>query len=133
MNGPEDKKFDFDVANLADQVTLVGEIEHAYYHALKSASSVEERDAIFYLTIASMLKDFRRRFMRERFPNIKEEDWCLLKALETIRQRTYESANDSYKDIKEVNDVWALVMEHIFGIDMSGCSACRAEKQEENE
>lgn len=128
----EDKPtFNYDTANLADQITVIGEIEHAYYHALKSASSLEEEDAVYYLTVASMLKDFRRRFMREHFPDIKETDWCLLKAIETVRQRVYEST-DSHKDLKEVNDLWSLITEHIFGKDMSGCVSCREDKEENN-
>ena len=128
----EDKPtFNYDTANLADQITAIGEIEHAYYHALKSASSLEEEDAVYYLTVASMLKDFRRRFMREHFPDIKETDWCLLKAIETVRQRVYEST-DSHKDLKEVNDLWSLITEHIFGKDMSGCVSCREDKEEDD-
>ena len=131
MDTKDAQKFDFDTANLADQITTVGEIEHAYYHALKSASSVEEIDAVYYLTVASMLKDFRRRFMRDHFPDIKETDWCLLKAIETIRQRVYETSNSSYADLKEVNDLWSLITEHIFGVDMSGCASCRGEMDKE--
>ena len=128
----EDKPtFNYDTANLADQITVIGEIEHAYYHAMKSASSLEEEDAVYYLTAASMLKDFRRRFMREHFPDIKETDWCLLKAIETVRQRVYEST-DSHKDLKEVNDLWSLITEHIFGVDMSGCVSCREDMEKGN-
>lgn len=126
-----DKKgtFNFDLANLADQITVIGEAEHAYYHALKSASSLEEEDAVYYLTVASMIKDFRRCFMREHFPDIKETDWCLLKAIETVRQRVYESSNSSYKDLKQINDLWSLITEHIFRVDMSGCFACREDRE----
>ena len=132
MDTNDTQKFDFDTANLADQITVIGEVEHAYYHALKSASSLEEEDAVYYLTVASMLKDFRRCFMREHFPDIKETDWCLLKAIETVRQRVYEST-DSHKDLKEVNDLWSLITEHIFGVDMSGCASCREEMDTEKE
>lgn len=131
-NETQKKDFDFDKANLADQITVVGEIEHAYYHALKSAASLEEIDAVYYLTVASMLKDFRRRFMKEHFPKTKETDWCLLKAIETVRQRVYESSNSSYADLKEVNDLWSLITEHIFDVDMSGCVSCREDREEDN-
>ena len=120
--------FNYDTANLADQISCIGELEHAYYHALKSASSVEETDAVYYLTLASMIKDYRRKYMREHFPDIKETDWCLLKAIETVRQRVYESSESSYKDLKEVNDLWSLITEHIFEKDMSGCAVCKADK-----
>ena len=125
----EGNTFNYDTANLADQITVIGNLEHAYYHALKSASSVEETDAVYYLTVASMIKDFRRKFMREHFPDIKETDWCLLKAIETVRQRVYESSNSSYADLKEANDIWSLITEHIFEIDMSNCVSCREDKE----
>ena len=120
--------FNYASANLADQISVIGELEHAYFHALKSASTVEEADAVYYLTVASMIKDFRRDFMREHFPDIKETDWCLLKAIETVRQRVYESSNSSYKDLKQINDLWSLITEHIFEVDMSGCAVCKADK-----
>lgn len=133
MTDKEDEKkdFNFDLANLADQISCVGEIEHAYMHALKSASSLEEEDAVFYLTLADMLKQFRRDFMREHFPDVDEHDWCLLKALESIRQRVYESANTSYEDLRRTNDLWSMVMGHIFDVDMSGCISCREDRNEE--
>lgn len=127
MDANDKNTIDFDNANLADQISAIGELEHAYYHALKSASSLEEEDAVYYLTVASMIKDFRRRFMREHFPDVNETDWCLLKAIETIRQRVYESSESSHADLKEVNDLWSLITEHIFEVDMSGCVSCRSE------
>ena len=129
MDTNDTQKFDFDSANLADQISVIGELEHAYFHAIKSASTVEEIDAVYYLTVASMIKDFRRDFMREHFPDIKETDWCLLKAIETVRQRVYESSNSSYKDLKQINDLWSLITEHIFGTDMSGCVSCREDME----
>lgn len=123
------KKFDFDNANLADQLTVIGACEHLYEHLLKTSSTLEEEDAVFYLTVADMTKDFRRKFMREHFPEVKEQDWCILKAVDTIRQRVYESANTSHADLKEANDIWALIMEHIFGVDLSQCVSCREDME----
>lgn len=122
--------FDFDSANLADQITVIGFLEHVYDHACKSASVSSKEDAVFYMTIADMAKNFRRRFSSEHFPNIKDEDWCLLKAVEQVRQRVYESAHTSYDDLKAVNDLWSVITEHIFGIDMSGCSSCAGDREE---
>lgn len=125
--------FDFDKANLADQITVIGNCEHAFMHACKTASTLKENEAVFYMTLAEMIKDYRREFMREHFPKVEEKDWCLIKALETIRQRVYESANTSYKDLKGINILWAMTMEHIFGIDMSSCVACAEDKGEKDE
>ena len=130
MDNDSEKKFDFDNANLADQLTVIGSCEHLYEHLLKTASTLEEEDAVFYLTVADMTKDFRRKFMREHFPEVKEQDWCILKAVDTIRQRVYESANASYEDLRDVNNLWALVMEHVFGVDLSACVSCREDKDE---
>lgn len=130
MDNDSEKKFDFDNANLADQLTVIGACEHLYEHLLKTASTLEEEDAVFYLTVADMTKDFRRKFMREHFPEVKEQDWCILKAVDTIRQRVYESANTSYEDLRDVNNLWALVMEHVFGVDLSACISCREDKDE---
>lgn len=120
--------FDHDAANLADQLTVVGTAEHIYEHARKAASVLPEDKAVFYLTIASMARDFRREFMREHFPDVTELDWCLIKATDTLRQRVYEST-DSYEANKKINEIWSTMMEHIFGVDLSGCSVCRAEKE----
>lgn len=128
MTNENDEKFDFDKANLADQITAVGELEHIFYHANKSASVVPKEKAVFYQTVADMTKEFRRDFMRRHFPNVTDEDWCLLKAVETVRQRVYESAHTSYEDLKAVNDLWSIITEHIFGVDMSGCAVCKADK-----
>ena len=130
MSENKEKTFNFDLANLADQISCIGELEHAYYHAIKSAASVKEGKAVHYLTVASMIKDYRRRYMREHFPKVEETDWCLLKAIETVRQRVYESSESSHKDIKEINDLWTIITEHIFDVDMSGCVSCREDQAE---
>lgn len=133
MDNEDTKKFDFDNANLADQITVIGELEHLYMHALKTASTLGEEEGFFYMTLAHMTKELRRRFMREHFPDVREEDWCILKAADTIRQRIYECANTSHKDLEEVNNLWALVMEHIFGVDLSACIACKEDKRGSHE
>lgn len=121
--------FNFDTANLADQISVIGFCEHVYDHCCKSAAVSSQEDAVFYMTIADMIKEFRRRFMKDHFPDVKDEDWCLLKAIEQVRQRVYESTHTSHKDLKEVNDIWSEVTEHIFGVDMSGCVACKEDKE----
>lgn len=133
MTDDEKKGFNFDSANLSDQITVIGNCEHLYYHALKAASTLEEDEAVFYLTLADMVKQFRRDYMREHFPKVEDKDWCILKAIETIRQRVYESSNLSHKNIKEANNIWSMVTEHIFGVDMSGCSSCAEDRKEDNE
>ncbi len=128
-----DKKgdFNFDTANLADQISVIGFCEHVYDHCCKSAAVSKKEDAVFYMTIADMIKEYRRNFMKKHFPDVKDEDWCLLKSIEQVRQRVYESAHTSYDDLKGVNDIWSEVTEHIFGVDMSGCVACKENREED--
>lgn len=125
--------FNFDTANLADQISVVGFCEHVYDHCCKSAAVSNKEDAVFYMTIADMIKEYRRNFMKEHFPDVKDVDWCLLKSIEQVKQRVYESAHTSYEDLKGVNDIWSEVAERIFGIDMSGCSACKEDKKGSHE
>ena len=125
----EKDTFNYDTANLSDQISVIGELEHTYMHCCKSASVSSKEDAVFYMTVADMTKNFRRRFMKEHFPDVKDEDWCLLKSIESVRQRIYESSHTSYEDLKEANDLWSEITEHIFGVDMSGCSACKEDKK----
>lgn len=125
----EEDTFNYDTANLADQISVIGFCEHVYDHCCKSAAVSKKEDAVFYMTIADMIKEYRRNFMKKHFPNVKDEDWCLLKAIEQVKQRVYESSNTSYEDLKGVNDIWSEVTEHIFGVDMSGCSACANDKK----
>lgn len=129
MDNDSTKKFDFNNANLADQITVIGHLEHLYEHCLKAASTLEEEDAVFYITLADMAKNFRRDFMSRHFPEVKETDWCILKAIESVKQRVYESAHTSHEDLKTANDLWSLITEHIFEVDMSGCSACREDRE----
>ena len=127
------KDFNYDTANLADQISVVGFCEHAYDHCCKSAAVSKKEDAVFYMTIADMVKEYRRNFMKKHFPNVKDEDWCLLKSIEQVKQRVYESAHTSYDDLKGVNDIWSEVTEHIFGVDMSGCTACKEDRKGSHE
>ena len=71
--------------------------------------------------------------MKKHFPNVKDEDWCLLKAIEQVKQRVYESAHTSHDDLKEINDIWSEITEHIFGIDMSACVSCKEDKKGSHE
>ena len=127
----EKDDFNYDTANLADQISVIGFCEHVYDHCCKSAAVSSPEDAVFYMTIADMIKNYRRRFSKKHFPNVKDEDWCLLKAIEQVKQRVYESAHTSHEDLKEINDIWSEVTEHIFGVDMSACVACKEDKETE--
>ena len=133
-HGQEEKSgFDFDRANLADQITVVGACQHLYDHACKSASVSTDEEAIFFMTVADMAKQFRRDFSRRHFPSVSDKEWCMLKAVEEIRQRVYESASTSHEDLVAVNSLWATVTEHIFGVDLTDCVVCKADKEEDEQ
>ena len=117
---------------LSDKISVIGELEHAIYHTRKSAGVVEDEDKkTFYLTMAQMFLDFRRAYMKRHFPNCPDELWCLVKATETARQRVYEADEGDVEDIEGIDAIWANVMEELTGKDLSGCSSCREDKEEE--
>lgn len=114
---------------LSDKISVIGELEHAIYHARKSAGVVEdENKKTFYLTMAQMFLDFRRAYMKRHFPNCPDELWCLVKATETARQRVYEADEGDVEDIEGIDAIWANVMEELTGEDLSGCSSCKEDK-----
>ena len=117
---------------LSDKITVIGNLEHIYYHAKKSAGVVEDEDKkTFYLTMAQMAKDFRRAYMKRHFPECPDELWCLVKATEAARQRVYEADEGDVEDIEGIDAIWANVMEELTGEDLSGCVSCKADKGEE--
>lgn len=122
-------------ANISDKITALGNIEHILYHARKSASvKVEDVDAsTFYQTVARMALDFRRRYMKKHFPGCPEELWCLGKAVEIARQRVYEADEGDTEDLADIDAIWSMIWGEITHEDLSGCSACRADKAEKTD
>ena len=116
---------------LADKISVIGELEHAIYHARKSAGVVEDEDKkTFYLTTAQMFLDFRRAYMKRHFPECPDELWCLVKATETARQRVYEADEGDVEDIEDIDAIWANIMEELTGEDLSDCASCKSDKEE---
>ena len=117
-------------ANISDKVTVIGNLEHIRYHALKGASVKVEDEELntFFQTVATMTTDFRRRYMKKHFPDCPEELWCLGKAVETARQRLYEADEGDSEDLNDIDAIWALIWGRISGRDLSACSSCREDK-----
>lgn len=117
-------------ASISDKITVLGELEHVYYHAKKSAGvKVEDEEAeAFFQTVAVMAQDFRRRYMKKHFPDCPEEMWCLGKAVEIARQRIYEADGGDSEDLNDINNLWSYIWGKITGKDLSGCSNCREDK-----
>lgn len=123
---------DYDSKNLADRITVVGEAEHLYYHAKKSASTVAGTEQEpFHMVLASKAKKFRRAYMNKYFPNCPDELWCEGKAVEALRQRVYESDEGDAETLKAVDELWALVWGKITGEDLSGCKSCVEDREED--
>ena len=124
-----EKLFNSKKANVADRITVIGEAEHLYYHAKKSASTTEGTDQeVFHLVLAKKVQDFRRNYMHKYFPQITDDTWCEAKAVEALRQRVYESDEGDADILKAVDELWALVWSEILGEDMSGCKACQEDR-----
>ena len=125
----KEKNFDHNQANLADKITVIGNCEHLYYHAKKSASVSEGTDKeVFHQVLAKKVQDFRRNYMHKYFPNISDEMWCEAKAVEALRQRVYESDEGDADILKAVDELWNLVWSEITGQDMSGCKSCAEDR-----
>ena len=123
-------EIDHEGKTISDKITAVGELEHALYHARKSASvKVEDEDqVVFFQTVARMCLDFRRRYMKKHFPDCTDELWCLGKAIETARQRIYEADEGDTEDLSDIDAIWSMVWGKIAGKDVSGCSSCKEDR-----
>ena len=119
-------EIDHESKTISDKITVLGEVEHIRYHALKSAGvkMEDEEDEIFFQTVARMALDFRRKYQKKHFPDIPDELWCLGKAVETARQRVYEADEGDTEDLKEIDAIWATIWGRITGRDLSGCVSC---------
>lgn len=135
MNNNElEKTFNHKTASIVDKIALLGEIEHAYAHAVRSATSLyeEERDDsdfAKYAIWAGQLRELRREVQRKAFPDLTEYDWCLLKALSRVRQLAYETQWGDFETLKAIEDVVDDITSDIFGEDLHGCASCREDRQ----
>lgn len=124
----------FDAKNVADRITVVGELEHLYYHAKKSASTTAGTDdEPFHLELAAKTKAFRRAYMSKYFPECPDELWCEGKAVEAMRQRVYEADEGDATDLAMADELWAMVWGQITGLDLYGCASCAEDRESEGE
>lgn len=124
---------DSDKANLADKLLTVGEFEHMRRHALRSMVSpnIKESERIKYAIIAERAKENRREFMRKHFPDLADEDWCLVKLCCSLRQLAYETFDGEIEELVEIEDLIDSVLGKAFKQDMTGCIACEADREED--
>ena len=118
-------------ASIADQIALVGELEHIRRHALRSAQIAEGNNE-FYAKIANKAKSIRRMYMNDHF-ELSETDHCLYKASARLQQLIYERIEDNYEYLPEIDELVDEIWTKATGVDMSGCEACRKEQKSDDD
>lgn len=121
---------DYDKLNVTDLLALVGELEHARRHCLRSVQYADEEDKFFYLLTAKQCQELRREVMKEYFPT-DHKLWCLVKSAATMRQIAYETAKDNDDILSKVDRVVDIIMEKATGQDLSECEACKKDMESE--
>lgn len=135
MKNEEAKKnFNHKTASTVDKIALLGELEHAYAHAVRSAASLynpesDDSDFARYAIWAAQIRDIRRAYQRSAFPDLSEYDWCLLKSLSRVRQLAYETAGRDFDVLKSIEDLIDDITGTMFDEDLSQCAACREDRQ----
>lgn len=117
-------------ASLSDKITVLGNLEHVRFHALKSAGVKVDDPELesFFQLVAAEAQSMRRDFQRKHFPECPDELWCLGKAIETVRQRAYECDEGDSEFIRRVDNLWSEIWSLISGEDLSGCKSCEEDK-----
>ena len=119
-------------AGTSDRIAVVGEIEHARRHALRSAAvlSTEEKDedAFKFLVWAKQLQNMRRDYMGKHFANVDTKHWCLCKSAACLRQLAYEVDGSDIDFLKKVDTIVDEIWEDATGEDLSDCESCRTDK-----
>ena len=140
MEQETQKTFNHDKASVADKIRLVGELEHARAHALRSAASALEEESddsdfkrggesVRYLIIAKQAQTLRRDYMRKHFGNLKDTDWCLCKAAACLRQIAYEVCEGDVEELREIDDFVDQIWGDALGMDLSDCVSCVEDRQ----
>lgn len=131
MEDNERPKFDHGTAAVSDAIRLVGELEHARAHALRSAVVAEgTEDEMFYLVLAQQAKELRRQYMQDHFPNIDSKLWCLCKSAATLRQIAYEIWGEKAEQLKQIDNLVDDIWSKATGVDLSECESCRQDMSE---
>ena len=132
-NGTE-KTFDHGKASVADKIRMVGELEHARAHALRSAASAlgeesDDSESTRYILLAKRAQTLRRDYMQKHFGNIKDSDWCLCKVAACLRQIAYEVCEGDVEELREIDDFVDEIWGEALGMDLSDCVACREDRE----
>ena len=115
---------------LEDTLALIGELEHARRHNLRSYySATEQEDKFFYLVTAAQAQRLRRK-VQGKLGNIDTEDWCILKSAQAIRQLNYELMEGDEGLFNDLESFVDSINTHALKQDMSGCRACQDDRNE---
>lgn len=126
------KTFDHKKGSTSDRIAVVGELEHARRHAIRSAivlyTEEKTEDAFKFLVWAKQLMDMRRAYMGKHFANVDSKHWCLCKSTACLRQLAYEVEGDDSEFLTEVDNLVDQVWSDALGEDLSDCEACKEDK-----
>lgn len=127
------KTFDHKKGSTSDRIALVGEIEHARRHAIRSAivlyTEEKAEDAFKFLVWAKQLMDVRRAYMGKHFANVDSKHWCLCKSTACLRQLAYEVEGEDSEFLTEIDNLVDQVWGDALGEDLSDCEACKDDKK----
>lgn len=125
--------FNHTKAGTSDRIAVVGELEHARRHALRSAIvlSIEEKpeESFKFLVWAKQLQDMRRKYMGKHFADVDSKHWCLCKSTACLRQLAYEVEGDDSEFLVEVDNLVDQIWGSALGEDLSDCTACVDDKK----
>lgn len=118
------------ILSLADKLTLIAELEHARHHCIRTMHSTEDEDEkFFHKVMAKRLQDVRRK-TEKKWADTDELGWCIVKASTKVKQLNEEVFEDDDELFSEIESIADELLSHHLHEDLSGCSACRDEKEE---
>lgn len=124
----ETKRVDHPKLNLEDRLALVGELEHLRAHALRSAYATKDTDEEFFHLVTASTAQRLRREVENKLGEIDTPDWCELKSAQRIRQLNYETMEGDTELFHELEQLVDSVNTHALEQDMSGCQACKSDR-----
>ena len=127
------KGFNHEKGGVADRISMVGELEHARRHALRSAAvlAIEEKpvESFKFLVWAKQLQDLRRKYMGKYFSDIDTKHWCLCKSTACLRQLAYEIEGADSEFLVPIENLVDEVWGDAIGKDLSDCESCVDDKK----
>ena len=124
--------FNHSKASVSDKIRLIGELEHARAHALRSAAAAwredDDSDSVKYILMAKRAQTLRREYMQKHFGDLKDTDWCLCKLSASLRQVAYEVCEGDVEELKEIDDFVDEIWGAALNMDLSDCVACKEDR-----